>query len=209
MRTGAGVASALVHTAYGVVLGALAAGVTGALILGGIGLLLGILYGWAAASSGAYADGGSSSPPRRIWMFLVDHTWSMPNTVAGELFLLAQLVAGHSLDRTTSAGACRISVDRNFSPRYATTIGPVCAGADPTIQRHEDVHVFQARLLGPLYLPLVAGNYALFTVAPIWLIYHDHAAAPINRLGRYFEIGVYPHVWNEAIAYRIQGTPPR
>ncbi|NUR28786.1 MAG: glycine zipper family protein [Catenulispora sp.] len=204
MSTGAGVASALVHTAYGVVLGALAGGLTGALVLGGIGLLLGILYGWAAASSGAY-----SGDARGIWLFVVDHTWSMPNTVAGGLFLAAQLVAGHSLDRVVSAGACRISVDRNFSPQYATTIGPVCAGANPGIQRHEDVHVFQARLLGPLYLPLVAGNYALFAVAPIWLIYHDHAAAPINRIGRYFEVGVYPHVWNEAIAYRIQGTPPR
>lgn len=71
------------------------------------------------------------------------------------------------------------------------------------------MHVFQARLLGPLYIPLVVANYVLFTIAPVWLLYHDHAGAPINRFTRYFEIGVYPHVWNEAIAYRIQGTPPR
>ena len=95
------------------------------------------------------------------------------------------------------------------SPRYATTIGTVCAGSSSGIQRHEDVHIFQGRLLGPLYIPLVLANYVLFTIAPVWLLYHDHTNAPINRFTRYFEIGVYPHVWNEAIAYRIQGTPPR
>ena len=169
-----------------------------------MGLLVGAVFGWAVASAGVYAPDA-----RGIFLFVVDHTWSLLNTVVGAIYLTVHLIFGHSLDRPTSLDSGRVSVVEGVSPRYATTIGTVCAGSSSGIQRHEDVHIFQGRLLGPLYIPLVLANYVLFTIAPVWLLYHDHTNAPINRFTRYFEIGVYPHVWNEAIAYRIQGTPPR
>jgi hypothetical protein len=200
----AGVLSALVHTGYGALLGYLAGGPVGLVIGAGVGLLLGAVFGWAVASAKVYGP-----DVRGVLLFIVDHTWSMLNTVAGALYLTVHLVFGHSLDRAASQHSCRLNVVEGVSPSYATTIGTVCAGAGSNIQRHEDVHILQARLLGPLYIPLVLANYALFAIAPIWLIYHDHTNAPINKFTRYFEIGVYPHVWNEAIAYRIQGTPPR
>ncbi|MFC0032874.1 glycine zipper family protein [Micromonospora chaiyaphumensis] len=199
-----GIISAAVHIVLGAGLGAAAGGTIGLLVGAVVGLLIGAPFGWAVASAGTYA-----ADVKGIFLFVVDHTWSLLNTVAGALYLTLHLVVGHQLDRVVSQGSGRVNLVEGVSPRYATTIGTVCAGSSPGIQRHEDVHVFQARLLGPLYLPLVALNYALFTIAPVWLLWHDHSNAPINRFTRYFEIGVYPHVWNEAIAYRIQGTPPR
>jgi hypothetical protein len=199
-----GIISAVVHIVLGAALGELAGGPIGLLIGAVVGLLVGAPFGWAVASAGTYA-----TDAKGIFLFVVDHTWSLLNTVAGAIYLVPHLLVGHQLDRSASAASGRVNVVEGVSPRYATTIGTVCAGSNPGIQRHEDVHVFQARLLGPLYLPLVALNYALFTIAPVWLLWHDHTNAPINRFTRYFEIGVYPHVWNEAIAYRIQGTPPR
>ncbi|MDG4800484.1 glycine zipper family protein [Micromonospora sp. WMMD980] len=199
-----GILSAAVQIVFGAVLGQLAAGTVGLLVGAVVGLLVGGPFGWATASAGTYG-----ADAKGIFLFVVDHTWSLLNTFTGALYLALHLVFGHQLDRVVSAGSGRVNVVEGVSPRYATTIGTVCAGSSPGSQRHEDVHVFQARLLGPLYLPLVALNYALFTIAPVWLLWHDHTNAPINRCTRYFEIGVYPHVWNEAIAYRIQGTPPR
>ncbi|MGC5052337.1 glycine zipper family protein [Micromonospora sp. DT48] len=199
-----GILSAAVHVAAGAVLGQLLGGGVGLLVGASVGLLVGGVFGWAVAAAEVYAAG-----PRGVFLFVVDHTWSLLNTLVGASYLAVHLVFGHSLDRSTSRHSCRVNVVEGVSPRYATTLGTVCAGSGPGIQRHEDVHILQARLLGPLYIPLVAANYVLFTIAPIWLLYHDHAGAPINRFTRYFEIGVYPHVWNEAIAYRIQGTPPR
>ncbi|MGC5308048.1 glycine zipper family protein [Micromonospora zamorensis] len=199
-----GIISAAVQVSLGALFGFLTGGTIGLMVGAVVGLLVGVVFGWAVASAGVYAPDA-----RGIFLFVVDHTWSLLNTVVGAIYLAVHLIFGHSLDRPTSQGSGRVSVVEGVSPRYATTIGTVCAGSSSGIQRHEDVHIFQGRLLGPLYIPLVLANYVLFTIAPVWLLYHDHTNAPINRFTRYFEIGVYPHVWNEAIAYRIQGTPPR
>ncbi|MEV0724796.1 glycine zipper family protein [Micromonospora purpureochromogenes] len=199
-----GIISAAVHIVLGAALGGWAGGTLGLLIGAAAGLLIGAPFGWAVASARVYGPDA-----RGVWLFLVDHTWSLLNTAVGAVYLAVHLIFGHQLDRTTSQHSCRVDVVEGVSPRYATTIGTVCAGSSPGIQRHEDVHIFQGRLLGPLYIPLVLLNYVLFTIAPVWLLWHDHTNAPINAFTRYFEIGVYPHVWNEAIAYRIQGSPPR
>ncbi|SCL35130.1 hypothetical protein GA0070616_5146 [Micromonospora nigra] len=201
---GYGFVSALVHTVAAAVLGLLVGGPVGLLVGAGLGLVVGGVFGWAVASARVY---GPDS--RGVFLFVVDHTWSLLNTVVGAVYLALHLVVGHSLDRAGSQRSCRVNVVEGVSPRYATTLGTVCAGSGPAIQRHEDVHILQARILGPLYIPLVVANYVLFTIAPVWLLWHDHQGAPINRFTRYFEIGVYPHVWTEAIAYRVQGTPPR
>ena len=92
-------------------------------------------------------------------------------------------------------------------PGYATTIGIVKAGATDAVDAHEMVHVLQARLFGPLYLPTVGVNYVLATVAPYWLLYRDGDRWPVTDVRTYFLNGVYPHVWNEHWAYRA--TDPR
>ncbi|MBY8870359.1 glycine zipper family protein [Micromonospora sp. PLK6-60] len=199
-----GIVTAAVHSLLGGVLGGWLGGPAGVAVGGAAGLLLGVPFGWAVAGARSYRPDA-----RGVALFVVDHTWSLPNTVLGAGYLVAHLAVGHRLDRDACRHRGRVNLVEGVWPRYATTLGTVCAGAGPGVQRHEDVHILQARLLGPLYLPLVAANYVLFTIAPVWLLYHDHARAPIDRVRRYFEVGVYPHTWHEAIAYRVQGRPPR
>ncbi|GHJ48728.1 hypothetical protein Cs7R123_60700 [Catellatospora sp. TT07R-123] len=169
--------------------GAVAAGLAAAVVA--------LPYGWAVARLDAYPATG-----RGLVLFAVDHSWSLLNTVAGALFLALNLVGGHRLDRGPSRGRGRIVVREQALPGYATTVGNVVAGLTPANEAHEDLHVQQGRLFGPLYLPLVALGYVLCTVCPLWLRRHDHASWPITGPVRYFTHGVYPHVWHEAWAYR-------
>jgi hypothetical protein len=137
----------------------------------------------------------------------VDLTWSALNTWAGALYLAGHLAVGHRLDDARSRGTGSLWVVEGTFPGYATTIGIVKAGATEAVDAHEMVHVFQGRLLGPLYLPSVGLNYVLATVVPYWLPYHDRSRWPITGIATYFLNGVYPNVWNEAWAYRA--TDPR
>jgi hypothetical protein len=172
----AGIVSAVVHVVAGATLGGVLAGPVGFVTGAVAGLLPGAVFGGAVAAARVYPPG-----PRGLLLFLVDHTWSLPNTAVGALYLALHLAAGHALDGPGSRHACRVSVVEGVWPRYATTLGTVCAGSNPRVQLHEDTHILQARLLGPLYVPLVAANYALFTVLPVWWFWHDHAGAPIDR----------------------------
>jgi hypothetical protein len=146
-------------------------------------------------------------PPgaRGAALIAVDLTWSLPNTVAGLLYLCAHLLAGHRIDRDTAVHSGEIHVIEPVHHAYAMTIGPVVAGASPALRAHESMHVFQARVLGPFYLPMVALNYAVFTLVPVWLLYHDHARWPIRGFTTYFTHGVYPHTFHEVWAFRRCG----
>lgn len=199
----AGAVSALLVAAGSGVLGLLT-GPIGAVVCAAIGLALGAVYGWAVALGGPY-DFGS---PRGVLAFLVDHTWSMPNTVAGTVFLLVNLVRGNRLDMDVTTHRGHVCLRDGALRGWVTTIGPVQAGSGVHINRHEAVHVLQARIFGPLYFPLVGVNYLVATVLPYWLLYHDRTARPIRGARDYFRRGVYPHTWHEEWAYRVEGTPP-
>lgn len=179
------------------------AGEIGAVVGAGVGLAIGILHAWVLVSAGSYPAG-----PRGWLLLAVDHTWSLLNTVAGSLFLAVTMATGNTPDRVMSAGRSTIVLQRGIMPGFATTIGPVEAGTDSTIARHEYVHVLQARIFGPLYLPLVVLHYVLATIIPYWLLYHDHSNRPIRSFRDYFMRGVYPHAWNEEWAYAVEGSPP-
>ena len=199
----AAVQAALV-TALAAVVGAALAGPAGAAVGGA--LLLGPAVALAVAT-------GSSRPYDRSalrgWLrYLVDCTWSLPNTLAGALFLTVNLAVHNRVERDRSRGSGCIHLVRGIIPGFATTIGTVVAGAGPRIERHERLHVTQARAFGPLYLPLVAANYVVATVLPYWLLYHDRRNRPIRSVRDYFMRGVYPHTWHEQWAYAVEGTPP-
>jgi hypothetical protein len=174
-----------------------------AALLGGLGGLAGLGYGRFAWLTRLY-------PPNRrgLGLALVDVTWSLPNTVVGTLFLTYALVKGNEIDHAFSRHRATIGLRDGVIKGFATTIGPVQAGIEMGVDDHEAVHVFQARLFGPLYLPLIGLNWVLATVLPYWLLYHDRAARPITNASTYFRRGVYPHCWHEEWAYRKQGTPP-
>jgi hypothetical protein len=137
---------------------------------------------------------------------LIDATWSALNTWAGAVYYGVLRLTGNPLDAGRCRGKGSIWLVNGVVARYATTIGCVKAGSNDRIDRHEEIHVFQARLFGPLYLPLVGLNYAVATVVPYWLfLFRDPVKRPIKGFRSYFENGVYPHVWNELWAYRATG----
>ncbi|MEU4443472.1 hypothetical protein AB0K14_08320 [Actinosynnema sp. NPDC050801] len=169
-----------------------------------IGGLLGAFHGAWAWRIRLYPRG-----PRGVALAVVDATWSLPNTIAGAAFLAWALARGNRVDAEFSRHRGTLGLRDGVIKGFATTVGPVQAGIAMGVDDHEAVHVLQARLFGPLYLPLVLVNWVVATVLPYWLLYHDREAAPIDGVGAYFQRGVYPHCWHEEWAYRRQGCPPR
>jgi hypothetical protein len=199
----AGVISAVIVLAAGVWLGVVVGGPAGVAIVAAA-LVLDIGLGRALAEVASY-DLGTA---RGAALFAVDHTWSLVNTVAGAIFLLVNLARRNGLDPDSSRGTRSIVFTRGVFPGYATTIGNVIAGVKATsvsLRRHEEVHVLQARLFGPFYIPLVGVGYLVAILLPYWLLYHDRAARPIRSVRDYFMRGVYPHTWHEEWAYSVGG----
>jgi len=140
--------------------------------------------------------------------FLLDNSWGLPNTVLGSVF--ASISVGMEIDNTMSKGSSRLVTKKGiFGKNYATTFGNVTTGTQ--VPTHEMIHVFQARLLGPLFYPIFAANYVL-NLLPYWwglkLLFNIYPNAPINSFATYFTHGVYPFTLFELIAYAVEGEPP-
>ncbi|MET9020775.1 hypothetical protein ABZV93_12380 [Actinopolymorpha sp. NPDC004070] len=211
----AGVVAGLVPAGVGGALGAVAGGRSGLVAGLAIGGVSGAAFGWAVASFVPY----DLASVRGIARYVVDLTWSLPNTWLGGVLLTGNLLAGNRLVADLSRHGGTLHLARGTLPamggvRYVTTVGTVVAGisAVPTdspgalaLLAHERGHVLQARLFGPAYVPLVLANYAVAVVLPFWWFWHDHASYPIRSVAAYLQHGVYPHVWNEEWCYRAYG----
>jgi hypothetical protein len=97
------------------------------------------------------------------WLTLIiDCTWSLPNTLFGAVIGLPLYLAFGWPSSAASKGGNWIS----FVPRSSTgfgnnvlqTLGTVNLGG---AGQHERMHLLQARIFGPLYLPLFALFYIL------------------------------------------------
>lgn len=198
----AGVVQGVAVTVFGVLVGLLLGGDVGAIVGGVLLGLFALPYGKAVTEGQMYA-----SDALGIWRFFLDATWSVPNTAAGALYYGVHRMTGntHDLAKTHHSGA--IWLVRGVVPRYATTIGAVKAGSNERIDDHEMIHVFQARLFGPVYLIGVGLNYVIATILPYWLLFKHRRK--ITGFGSYFEDGVYPNVWNELWAYKVARRRPR
>lgn len=192
----AGWAQGVATTTTGAAMGFLVGARVGAAVAGVLSGLFAVPFGRAVARGRPYHG------PAGVRRCTLDATWSALNTWAGAVFYGVLRLAGNRMDVERTRGTGSIWLVNGVVPRYATTVGTVKAGSNDRIDRHEQVHVFQARLFGPFYLPLVGVNYVVATVAPYWLLFSDRAGYSIDSLGAYFEKGVYPHVWNELWAYR-------
>jgi hypothetical protein len=133
-----------------------------------IGLILGFLYGLEAGLVLSYDLGSGIG-----WLkLIVDFTWSLPNTIFG-------LVVGNLIyvwfgwpNREFSRGKGYIAYKPRGSGRFGNdvlqTLGTVNMGGEG---QHELMHVLQARIFGPLYLPVFALNYVVnFLVQGLWTI---------------------------------------
>lgn len=160
--------------ATSVVAAALAAGTTTAARLGREGLVVGAVVG---AVSGAVAGANRVydwRSTRGRMSFVLDHTWALLTTTTGMLALgLNRLLGDPGLDTELSERRNRLVHRRGFVLRrgFAVTFGYVVNGAGASdgsmppsrralVEQHEDVHVWQARTLGPLY----AVGYVSWTV---------------------------------------------
>lgn len=188
--------SAFAGGLLGVALGTV--GTVGIVVFAALGALVGAVHAWAMSHTNCYPATTKS------WLLLiVDNTWSLINTLVGAAFLFLNLALGNRLDRDRCADRSSLVLRNGVLKGYATTIGPVEAGTNDHLDKHEAVHVFQARLFGPFFYPLVALSYVVCTLVPYWLIYHDHEKRPIKSFTDYFRQGVYPHTWHEEWAYRV------
>lgn len=175
----------------------------GAVVFFFVGVACGIVHAHAIESTESY-----EADAHGIWLFVVDHTWSLPNTVVGSLFLALNLLFGNERDKAHSKHRSTVVLHNGVFSGFATTIGNVEAGTfTHNVDAHEYTHVLQARIFGPAYIPLVLLNYVVGTILPYWLVYHDHSGKPIRSLKDYLMCGVYPHTWHEEWAYSIQGSP--
>jgi len=112
----------------------------------------------AAAGCGAYgaialANNVYEVSFLSILGFFLDMTWSIPNTVFGLIYVPICLIAGggmeNSSDTQRSGTLCYTASPRGAGWRM--TVGPVIGGG---WSRHEEVHVWQGRIFGPIYYPV-------------------------------------------------------
>jgi hypothetical protein len=185
------------------VLGAAAAGAVGAplglaaplAIVGGVN---GAICGWRRIY-----DWGCSTG---VVAFVLDSTWALPMTAAGLVSQALGAVRGRpGYDDSLSRRANRQVFRRGFVPRrgFAITIGSVVSGAGDTasprrrrlVTDHEDVHVWQARWLGPFY-PVMYGAWMLLGGAAgvvVWMV--RHRSEPVSRVVESCAYYLNPFEW--------------
>ncbi len=152
--------------------------------VGASGAALGALAGWpfgiavpigiVAGMNGAVGGWRSVYEWRSIrgvGAFVLDSTWASPMTAAGLFANAVGAATRGGFVAELSRRRNRHVYQRGFQPRrgFAITLGNVVSGAGDTskprrarlVTDHEDVHIWQARWLGPLY-PVV---YVGWTVA--------------------------------------------
>lgn len=153
--------------------GAFLGGIAGHLVgAGGLGAVIGATNGAVTGWRRIY-DWRS---PRGRLAFILDSTWSMATTASGLVLLgvskVRQTVTGQAVgfEPSLSVRKSRMVHRGGVVPRrgFAVTIGNVVNGAADRhgelpasrcrlVDEHEDVHVWQARILGPLYPILYLG----------------------------------------------------
>jgi hypothetical protein len=113
--------------------------------------------GIAAAMGGAYSafafgEGIYGFGPLSILGYLLDMSWSLLNIAASLVWMLACKIVGGSFVPPTDDSRRSGTFVYDKNPRgtgWVTTIGTVIGGEWSS---HEEVHVWQARIFGPLYL---------------------------------------------------------
>ena len=145
---------------------AAAIGASGALL----GAVVGRRFGVGVPAAIVAGANGAVCGWRRVYdwrtrkgaaAFALDSTWALPMTAAGLIAnAVGALTHGGFVDEL-SRRANRQVYHPGFQPRrgFAVTLGSVISGGGDTskprrarlITDHEDVHVWQARALGPLY----------------------------------------------------------
>lgn len=150
--------------------------VAGAIIGGASGLI----NGWR----GTYAW----DTPRGVGAFFADHTWALASTLGG--------LASHALSAAWGDAGYQASMSerrnrhvyaRGFQVRrgFAMAMGNVVTGAGDRqrlVDDHEEVHIWQARLLGPVY-PVAYLGWSI-AAAPVGVVrwWRGGRTQPLSRM---------------------------
>jgi hypothetical protein len=121
-----------------------------------LGMGFGLLYGLMTGFLRAY----DLSTPSGVFALLVDLTWSLPNTIVGFILGNALYILFGTPSRALSESqgwiAYKARGTSGFGVDVLQTIGTVNIGG---AGNHEKVHLLQARIFGPFYIPFVIANY--------------------------------------------------
>jgi hypothetical protein len=115
---------------------------------------------FGAAWGGVLAAlGGYVLQPLAIIGLILDVTWSLLNTLTGLVWLLVCLIRGTLGDQTANGqrSGTLVVAGAALPGASATTIGNIIGG---DWLAHEEVHVWQARIFGPLYWLIYLCSYA-------------------------------------------------
>lgn len=129
-------------------------------IAAAVGATLGILYVCLTGYCASY----DLSKPLHWLAWLTDVTWSLPNTLLGLIVATPFYLILGSLDRGQSRGKAWISFRGSIGGNVLQTVGPVNLGGAGC---HEPVHLLQARLFGPIFIPLQIVNYVFLGLLQI------------------------------------------
>ena len=130
--------------------------IVGAGVMVLLGLGFGLLYGLMTGLLRSY----DLSTHTGVIGLLIDLTWSLPNTVVG--FLLGNAIyiffgtPSRELSENHGWIAYKARGTSGFGVTVLQTIGTVNIGG---AGNHEKVHLLQARIFGPFYIPFVIANY--------------------------------------------------
>ncbi len=125
-------------------------------------LLLGMGFGVAYGLMTGLLFSYDISQPRGVGALILDLTWSLPNTFVG--FVLGNLIyiffgtPSRALSQDQNWISYKARGSSGFGVDVLQTIGTVNLGG---AGNHEKVHVLQARVFGPLFLPFVVANYII------------------------------------------------
>ncbi|MCR2792317.1 hypothetical protein NQ156_04490 [Microbacterium sp. zg.Y625] len=127
------------------------------IVVGGIALVLGVMAGILGSYDLARLRG---------WLLLViDNSWALPSTLLGAVVGNLVYPFFGTPSGVQSAGkewvSYRARGTSGFGADVLQTIGTVNIGG---AGNHERVHLLQARILGPLYLPIVGISYVVMTL---------------------------------------------
>ncbi len=185
-----------------------AAGLTGASGTGAAGAVINDLKQFLNAELGIY----DFSTPRGWAAFLLDYTWGLPDTAVGygvQLINLFEPNAGYDPVLSKQVGSIVFRGGISLQPGFATTFGNVTTNlgygpaADDLMQNHEELHVWQNRIFGPLYW----GSYGAWSVGGVivgtgyWLLHPNLNWYSLVQTAAYYdnpwEVWAYAndHLW--------------
>lgn len=162
--------------------GALLGGMTGRIVgFPILGTAIGALSGAISGARRMY----DWKSPRGIGAFVLDHTWALATTSAAVVASGVNAATGAHIDESLTTRQNRMTFEKGLVLRsgFAVTFGYVvngAAGRDGTIgerrrklvTHHEDQHVWQARMFGPIYPVVYAGWFAIGSIVATakWLV---------------------------------------